>query len=183
MTEQKTNVYNLNIEKSAYEPLGLYSIYDSKTNRYTPPFFAKSEKEAIRNVTDIVNYKQGLINSFPSDYTLYYVAAFNEVTGQIHCFDHPVIVTNCSELVTNDTIKFDNLKQEVQKQQFAITGALKEFDDKVALYEKKLRELTVLEDKLKAKYQGSAELPDFNKNLSKKLSLKKKSSFLEKLFN
>lgn len=162
--------------------LKLYSIYDAKLNKFMPPFFCASENDAIRQAQNIASYEPSLISKFPEDYSMFYVGDFDETNGQ--CITPlndegvlPRLVANFTDFVREDSIKYDSLKKDIEHQNYQISGMIKEFDDKVALYEKKLHELSLIEDKLKQATK-SVELPPVP---AKKLVAKK--SFIDKLFN
>lgn len=59
--------------------LKLYSIYDTKSNLYSPPFSSFNDSTALRTM------KQSLENnSFASDYVLYYISEFDDEVGLPH---------------------------------------------------------------------------------------------------
>lgn len=64
------------------------SIYDSKVEAYSQPFFARSLNEAIRLFTDHVNDPGSLVNKHPEDFSLYYVADWDDHNGMFSDCDH-----------------------------------------------------------------------------------------------
>ena len=181
MTEHVSKVSNENVTFNTNDKiLELYCIRDVKINRFMPPFFAKNREDAIRQVSNIVNYVPSLINKFPADYELYFCGRFQEDTGFISDVEMSENLGILSVYKKDDTVAYDDLKKDIQQQMFTVQNICKEFDDKNALYEKKLRELTVLEYKIKAKYENKNDV-DVYPCIPEK-SVQKKKSFIDKLF-
>lgn len=63
--------------------LKMFSVLDGAVGAHLQPFFARSEAEAVRMLRQAVNDKNTAFNSNPSDYTLIYVADFDDETAQI----------------------------------------------------------------------------------------------------
>lgn len=59
----------------------IYSVFDSKTGAFMQPFQQLSHGQAIRTFTDLVADQQSLISKHPSDFTLYYIADFDDSTA------------------------------------------------------------------------------------------------------
>lgn len=60
-----------------------YTVYDTKTGSYHPPFFATTDGAAIRSFQDVANDTQTLIGRHPLDYSLWFCGEFDDTTGQI----------------------------------------------------------------------------------------------------
>lgn len=60
----------------------VFSVYDSKAEMYLRPFLARSKGEALRGFSDASNDKTLEIGKHPEDYTLFYIAEFDESTGK-----------------------------------------------------------------------------------------------------
>lgn len=60
-----------------------YSIYDSKSKTYTPPFFMRQRGEAIRAFTQTANDPSSNINKFPEDYSLFHIGFYDDNTGKL----------------------------------------------------------------------------------------------------
>ncbi len=58
-----------------------YTVYDSKSETYTPPTFAKTDGVALRQFSGIANDPEHAIGGHPEDYTLYKSGTFNDGTG------------------------------------------------------------------------------------------------------
>jgi hypothetical protein len=63
--------------------LKIFTIYDNKANHYSQPFFAKTKAEAIRSFTDLVNDSRSTINKHSSDFVLFEIGEFEELTAEI----------------------------------------------------------------------------------------------------
>jgi hypothetical protein len=63
----------------------MYTLYDSKTESYIPPFYAKANGDAIRQVSQVVNdpsSKQDFAK-YPEDFTLFQIGAFDDAQGMV----------------------------------------------------------------------------------------------------
>ena len=54
-----------------FEENNLFSIYDSKTKEYSPPFIAPTKGAAVRMFLEVVMDGTSLVGKYPEDYTLY----------------------------------------------------------------------------------------------------------------
>lgn len=61
----------------------IYSVYDSKAQTYTPPFFQHQEAMALRTFTDCCNDPGHTFGMHPDDYTLYHLGTYNDNSGTI----------------------------------------------------------------------------------------------------
>jgi hypothetical protein len=64
--------------------LKAYTLFDSKTECYVPPFYAKAKGDAIRQITQVVNDKSAKQDfaKYPEDFTLFEIGIFDDSTGQ-----------------------------------------------------------------------------------------------------
>lgn len=60
-----------------------FSIYDSKAECFSPPFFRPAPGQAIRDFTDLANDPNTTIGKHPSDYGLYRIGEFDDGNGSI----------------------------------------------------------------------------------------------------
>lgn len=69
---------NIGVEK-------LFSIKDEKSDLFSMPFTSRTRGTAIRIFEQTVNNNQegNLLSKYPQDYTLYQIADFDTLTGQI----------------------------------------------------------------------------------------------------
>lgn len=62
--------------------MNLYCLYDSKVKEFVTPFFAPSDDHASQVVRNSFAKNSHLV-LYPSDYSLYIMASFDETTGDI----------------------------------------------------------------------------------------------------
>jgi len=76
----------------------VFSIFDEKAETYSPPFFMPQIGQGIRWFSDLVKDPSTHISKHPSDYKLYKIGEFNDVTSEIvSC--NPVFLSNGIEHV------------------------------------------------------------------------------------
>lgn len=63
--------------------LNVYSIFDSKVQAYSQPFFSQTHGAAIRAFTDHVNEDNTPANKHPDDFTLVCLGTFDDQDGTI----------------------------------------------------------------------------------------------------
>ncbi len=63
--------------------LEAYSIYDSKSKIFSPPFFLRSRGEAIRAFSTTAGDKTNNVGKFPEDFTLFQVGHYDDNTGAL----------------------------------------------------------------------------------------------------
>ena len=61
----------------------LYSILDTKSNLYSPPFVAQNDAIAIRMVMDILRNPDNNLSRYPEDHQLMVVGFWDEINGEI----------------------------------------------------------------------------------------------------
>lgn len=61
----------------------LFSVYDSKSESYTPPYFDHAEGRALRTFADCCNDPEHQFGKHPEDYTLYNLGEFDDGLGTI----------------------------------------------------------------------------------------------------
>jgi len=61
----------------------LYSILDSKSQLYSPPFVAQNDAIAIRMVMDILRNPDNNLSRYPEDHQLMVVGFWDEINGDI----------------------------------------------------------------------------------------------------
>lgn len=74
-------------------PLRLYSIYDNKAEQFSPPQVYHNDMLALRAFEGLVNDDKTLINTYPEDFSLYYIGNIGDSDGRyyIECCDEPRI--------------------------------------------------------------------------------------------
>ena len=65
----------------------IFTIFDSKVESYSVPFFQPHVGHAIRQFTDLVNDPKTSVGKYPEDYTLFEIGEYDEVTGKITQYD------------------------------------------------------------------------------------------------
>ena len=63
--------------------LGIYSIFDKKSDVYSNPMFFKKDGEATRTFSDITNDPKTTLYNHPEDYSLYMIGYFNDNSGEL----------------------------------------------------------------------------------------------------
>lgn len=77
----------------------LFSLFDSKSESYTPPQLHKTNAEAIRSFAGAINSPQGgVIAAHPSDFTLFEIGTWDDENGRLNVTDK-IAVVNGIELV------------------------------------------------------------------------------------
>lgn len=61
----------------------MFCIYDSKAKFYDKPMFLKTKADALRGWQELANDEKTTIGKFPSDFTLFEMGEYDEVTGKI----------------------------------------------------------------------------------------------------
>lgn len=62
-----------------------FSIRDSKSGSWSPPFFVMSRPEAVRSFSDEVNSRnpESMLAKHPEDFTLFCVCEFDVTSGDV----------------------------------------------------------------------------------------------------
>ena len=64
----------------------IYSVYDDAAKAFLPPFFVRSKGEAVRSFSSAVGQSDHQFSKFKSDYTLFELGSYDDVTGLITPF-------------------------------------------------------------------------------------------------
>lgn len=67
--------------------LKVFTIYDSKAETYSKPFYMTATGEAVRAFGDLANNQDTDIGKHPEDYTLFAIAEFNDNNGTFEPYD------------------------------------------------------------------------------------------------
>lgn len=65
-------------------PLRLYSIYDEKAEQFSPPQVYHNDMLALRAFEGLVNDDKTLINTYPEDFSLYYIGNLGDSDGRYY---------------------------------------------------------------------------------------------------
>lgn len=63
--------------------LKAFSIYDVKSESYSPPFFQNTVGLAIRMFTEAANDPETRIAKYPTDFTIFEIGTFDDSSGTI----------------------------------------------------------------------------------------------------
>jgi len=63
--------------------LQMFSIYDSKGERFDTPFFSLSDLNAKRHFHMMTEQNNSMINTFTNDFDLYNIGEFDVITSEI----------------------------------------------------------------------------------------------------
>lgn len=78
--------------------LKIYSVLDSATAAFLPPFFMRADGEALRSFMDALGSGDHQFSKHPRDFTLYYIGVFDDNSGEIEIPDVPLKLANGIEL-------------------------------------------------------------------------------------
>lgn len=92
--------------------LGMFTVYDCKSNEYFQPFYAKNYEMAKRNLISSFS-EDSLFVHYPSDYSLWFVGEFDTETGKLN-----------NEFATEHLVEIRELIPE-SLQQYALDGSFK----------------------------------------------------------
>lgn len=76
-----------------------YGIFDIKTARYLPPFYAVTHGHAIRMFTDHTNERGTPLNLHPEDYQLFHLGDFNDELGVFENRPRPEPLAQAIEVI------------------------------------------------------------------------------------
>ncbi|AXH77496.1 MAG: nonstructural protein [Microviridae sp.] len=62
--------------------VGVYSVYDAAVKAYLPTFVSRTDAEAQRSFVEAVADPKHQFSKHASDYTLFRLAVFDDVTGE-----------------------------------------------------------------------------------------------------
>lgn len=77
----------------------MYSLYDECLTTFNLPFAAQSEQEAIRNFRLVVNDPSSLVFKSPQDFSLYFVAVYDDQKGEYQNLNQPLLIHKASSLI------------------------------------------------------------------------------------
>ena len=77
----------------------IFSVYDSKTAAYLPPFFHPTKPSAIRALTDATNSTDHQFNKHAADYALFFLGTFDDLNCQFDLQKAPLLLCSLNELI------------------------------------------------------------------------------------
>jgi len=81
---------------------GAFSIYDSKAEYFSAPYFYKTNGMAIRAFTELARDANSTISKHPDDYRLFRVGDFDDDTGTLTSGTAPMLLATGTEVVSED---------------------------------------------------------------------------------
>ena len=67
----------------------IFTVHDAKAAYYTPPFFARTSGEAMRIFSEAINDPQHHFAKHYTDFTLFEIGEFDDLTGCISSLEAP----------------------------------------------------------------------------------------------
>lgn len=77
----------------------VFSVFDSKTGFFCPPFFLKARGEALRSFADTAQGKDTLISSHPEDFSLFELGEFDDSSAVFTLHPAPISLGTAIELL------------------------------------------------------------------------------------
>jgi hypothetical protein len=78
----------------------IFAVYDEKAKAYGPPLTHPTTDVAVRSFTAACQNEESFLSKFPSDYALYRIGYYDEVSACIEPFAEPQYVIRASEIVS-----------------------------------------------------------------------------------
>ncbi len=90
--------------------VNIYSIFDTATAVYSPPFYQKSDGEALRTFQDIAKNPETDIGKHPEDYSMFRLGTFDNNKAKYHIEDKECL---CTALEILATVKRDQMEPDL----------------------------------------------------------------------
>lgn len=81
--------------------VNMYVIFDTKAKFYNKPFYLQNDNVALRAFTDLANDETTDVFKHPTDFQLYKVGTYDDVTATI-VSNPPIHMANAHELKNNN---------------------------------------------------------------------------------
>jgi len=81
----------------------MFTVFDSKADVYSQPFYALIDHAAVRTFADAVNASESPYNKHPEDYCLFSIADFDDRTGIVTTYP-PQHLGHAVNLLTEDPV-------------------------------------------------------------------------------
>ena len=75
----------------------IFSIFDSATGLYQPPFYDRAEGQAIRNFMQAAEDSNSMLAKHPQDFTLMKLGTFDDTTSKFDLAPTPIRVYSLSQ--------------------------------------------------------------------------------------
>jgi len=81
----------------------MFTIFDTKADIYSQPFYALTDHAAVRTFADAINTSDSPYNKHPEDYSLFSIADFDDRTGMVTTYPSQHL-GHAANLVTEEPI-------------------------------------------------------------------------------
>lgn len=81
----------------------IFSVFDSKAEVFSPPFFAQTKGLALRSFTDLVNDPKTTVHQYPADFTMFELGEFDDVKGVVTAHKTPISMGLAQEFKRPET--------------------------------------------------------------------------------
>jgi hypothetical protein len=71
----------------------MYSVYDTASETFMQPIYAKTEAEALRGFKAAAQSQENQIGQFPGDYHLYYIGEYTDHNADLRKADPKCIIS------------------------------------------------------------------------------------------
>lgn len=78
--------------------LKVFTVFDSKVGAYLPPIIMRSAPEALRAIGVACADKEHDFHKFAEDYTIFEIAEWDEISGQLKPYPTAISLAKCIEL-------------------------------------------------------------------------------------
>lgn len=68
----------------------VFSIFDSKSESYSPPMFFTTKGQAMRSFQDMTADDRSMIHFHPTDFNLFELGEFDNCSGKVVSHDSPI---------------------------------------------------------------------------------------------
>lgn len=75
----------------------IYTVYDHAAGAWLDPFYAATDKMALRSFRDAANNPQHNFYKYPDDYMLACIGEFDQDKGSLHPFEVPELLGTAKE--------------------------------------------------------------------------------------
>lgn len=80
----------------------IFSVYDSKTSAYLPPFYMTTRPAAMRAIADAVSDPDHTFHRHAADYALFFLGTFCDNTAKFDMESSPVNLCGLHELASQE---------------------------------------------------------------------------------
>lgn len=107
----------------------LYSIFDTKANKYGPIISFENDNTAIRSFMEMLisGDKNSMLALYPTDYLLFCVGSFNQDTGLVEPVSAPAHIISgfeCIQRAVDEVNRRKNLKKALEDGNFPLQSSV-----------------------------------------------------------